>query len=198
VVFISISLIGEASGSILTRSAALPGDRIAVTGYLGQATAGLRMLQSKLEFDPETTAFLRKAHLNPYPRVAEGLILAQNGVKAAIDLSDGLLGDLTHVCKASSVGAKVWISDLPVHPLVKTAFTDESASLALSGGEDYELLFMARDDVIDKLRDLMPSPVTVIGEIVKDDPGKIILVDENGVVIDRAERGWDHFNSQRV
>jgi thiamine-monophosphate kinase len=194
VVFISISLIGEASGSILTRSAASPGDKIAVTGCLGQAAAGLRMLQSKLEFNPETATFLRRAHLNPYPRVAEGLILAQNGVKAAIDLSDGLLGDLTHVCKASSVGAKVRIKDLPVHPLVKTAFADESINLALSGGEDYELLYTARDDVMDRIKDLMPGPITVIGEIVKDDPGKVTLVDEQGKAVDRAERGWDHFN----
>ncbi|MDY6893192.1 MAG: thiamine-phosphate kinase, partial [Chloroflexota bacterium] len=166
VAVITITVIGEASEHLLTRSAALPGDHIAVTGHLGQAGAGLRMLKSGSEFDPETTAFLRDAHLRPYPRVSEGQVLVQHGVRAAIDLSDGLISDLEHIARASHVGARIWVHTLPIHPLVHAAFGEESLGLALSGGEDYELLFTARREVIDRASNLMSSPVTVIGEIV--------------------------------
>jgi len=193
VVIINISVMGEASENILTRSAALPGDQIAVTGYLGQAAAGLRMLKAGLQFDSEATAFLRKAHLRPCPRVAEGQVLVRNGVKAAIDISDGLVGDLAHVCRASRVGARVRVHKLPVHPLVKAAFKEESLGLAISGGEDYELLFTAKSGVMERVTGLMPSQVTVIGEIVSDTPGQVILCDERGDALDWSEYGWDHF-----
>jgi thiamine-monophosphate kinase len=168
-----------------------------VTGCLGQAAAGIRMLLADLEFDSETAAFLREAHLRPYPRVAEGQILVQNGVKAAIDISDGLVGDLTHICKASHVGARLWANSIPVHPLMKAAFKEESLGLAISGGEDYELLFTAGDDVIERVRGLMPIPVTVIGEITGDEPGKVTLLDEKGGIFDWELRGWDHFSTPR-
>jgi len=198
VVIIDVSLIGKASsGALLTRSAAAPGDQIAVTGYLGLSAAGLQMLKSGRKLNSKTTAFFREAHLRPRPRVAEGQILVQHGVRAAIDLSDGLLSDLTHICKASRVGAKVWIDKLPIHALLKSAFQKESLRLALSGGEDYELLFTARSEVIAKLKDVMSSPVMVIGEIVSDAPGQITLLDEQGKAVKWDEGGWDHFKSSR-
>jgi thiamine-monophosphate kinase len=195
VVIIDVSLIGEASGALLTRSAAAPGDQIAVTGYLGLAAAGLKLLKSRHKLDSKTTAFFREAHLRPHPRVAEGQILAQHGVRAAIDISDGLLSDLTHVCKASRIGAKVWINKLPVHALLRSAFKKEWLRLALSGGEDYELLFTARSETIAKLKDIMSNPVTVIGEIVSDAPGQVTLLDERGKALKWDETGWDHFKS---
>lgn len=121
----------------------------------------------------------------------------QHGVRAAIDISDGLISDLTHICKASRVGAKLWIDKLPIHALLKAAFKKESLRLALSGGEDYELLFTARSEVIDKLKEIMSSPMTVIGEIVSDDPGQVTLLDEQGKAVKWDERGWDHFKSPR-
>jgi len=192
VAIINLSVIGEASHNILTRSAALPGDQIAVSGCLGQAAAGLKMLRAGLEFDSETTAFLREAHLRPRPRVAEGQILVQNGVRAAIDISDGLVSDLAHISKASHVGAKVWVHRLPIHPLVSAAFKEESLGLALSGGEDYELLFTAKSDVIERVKGLMPSPVTVIGEILSGEPGQVTLYNERGQVVEWNEQGWEH------
>jgi thiamine-monophosphate kinase len=193
VVIINLSLIGESSGNILTRSAALPGDQIAVTGCLGQAAAGLIMLKSGLRFDAETTDFLRNAHFRPCPRVAEGQVLVQSGVKAAIDISDGLVSDLTHICKASSVGAEVRVPSLPIHPLVKAAYKEESLKLAISGGEDYELLFTARGDVIERIKALISVSVTVIGEIVSEEPGQVTLYDAQGKVIDWSLGGWNHF-----
>jgi thiamine-monophosphate kinase len=121
----------------------------------------------------------------------------QHGVRAAIDLSDGLLSDLTHICKASRVGAKLWIDKLPIHALLKSAFKKESLRLALSGGEDYELLFTASSEVIDKLTEIMSNPVTVIGEIVSDEPGQVTLLDEQGKAVKWDEKGWDHFKSPR-
>jgi thiamine-monophosphate kinase len=196
VVIIDVSLIGKASQTLLTRSAAKPGDLIAVTGYLGTSAAGCKMLKSSLKLAKSTTALLRKAHLRPKPRVAEGQILAKTGVKVAIDISDGLISDLTHICEASKVGANVWIGMLPVHPRVKAAFKDKAMSMALSGGEDYELLFTAKSRVIDKGKNTMSTPVTVIGEITKEHSGKVTLLDKQGKTVDRGGRGWDHFRSQ--
>jgi thiamine-monophosphate kinase len=196
VVIIDVSLIGKASQTLLTRSAAKPGDLIAVTGYLGTSAAGCRMLKSSLKLDRNTTALLKEAHLRPNPRVAEGQILAKNGVKTAIDISDGLISDLTHICEASKVGAKVWIDRLPVHTRVKASFKDEALGMALSGGEDYELLFTAKSSVINRVKKVMSTPVTVVGEITKEHSGKITLLNERGKAIDWGERGWDHFRSQ--
>jgi len=196
VVIIDVSLIGKASQALLTRSAAKPGDQIAVTGYLGTSAAGCRMLKSSLKLDKSTTALLQKAHLRPKPRVAEGQALVQQGVRAAIDISDGLISDLTHICEASKVGARVRIDKLPVHPKVKATFKDEAMSMALSGGEDYELLFTAKSSIINRIRKVMSTPVTVLGEITRAHPGKVILLDKQGKTVDRGERGWDHFRSQ--
>ena len=195
VVIIDVSLIGNASDALLTRSAAVGGDQIAVTGYLGLSAAGLKLLKSSRKLDSKTTAFFREAHLRPRPRVNEGQVLVQHGVKAAIDNSDGLLSDLTHICKASRVGAKIWINKLPIHALLKSAFKRDYLRLALSGGEDYELLFTARGEIIDKIKDIMSSPVTVIGEIVSDSPGQVTVLDEKDKAIEWADIGWDHFNS---
>jgi thiamine-monophosphate kinase len=196
VVVIDVSLVGKASQALLTRSAARPGDLIAVTGYLGTSAAGCRMLKSSTKLDKSTTALLKEAHLRPSPRVTEGLILTKNGVQAAIDISDGLISDLTHICKASKVGAKVWINRLPIHPGVKAAFKNEALGLALSGGEDYELLFTAKSSVIDRVKRIMSTPLTVIGEITREHSGKVTLLDKQGKTVDWEERGWDHFRSQ--
>lgn len=192
-VIISPCLIGEAEGAILTRSGALSGDKIAVTGFLGSAAAGLKMLAERLEFDDAITSYLRRSHLCPHPRIAEGKILTQNGVTTCIDLSDGLISDLSKVCQQSKVGARVSVNRVPIHPSVQAAFKEESLQLALSGGEDYELLFTAKSNVIDRLSSLMPTPITVIGEIVADKPGQVMLLDKEGKAIEWGRGGWEHF-----
>jgi len=192
-VVLSLAVIGTAKGNILTRSAAAPGDQIAVTGYLGTSGAGLAMLKKGLQFDDETTTYLREAHLKPHPRIAEGQILASNGVKAAIDLSDGLVSDLAKVCKASRVGAHLRVEKIPIHPLVSAAFKQDCLNLALSGGEDYELLFTGRVEVMDRVKGLMPCPISVIGEIVNKEPGRVRLLNEQGKEIGVERGGWEHF-----
>jgi thiamine-monophosphate kinase len=195
VVVITITLIGQAQTyGILTRSAAVPGDMIAVTGYLGSSAAGLRMLVHHLQFDPEAVAFLRKAHLKPQPRIAEGQLLVRKGVQVAIDISDGLIADLGHVCKASGVGAMVKVDHVPIHPVVRAAFPGESLSFALAGGEDYELLFTASEGVIDSVEAEADCPITIIGEI-RGERG-VTVIDKEGKPFPFKEKGWEHFKRE--
>ncbi len=193
---INITILGSVknrSQHILTRSAAKAGEKVAVTGYLGAAAAGLEVLRQHITIDAESDASLKQAFLKPYPRVAEGQVLVEQGVRAAMDISDGLLGDLKHICEASGVGARIEIERVPVHPAVKANFGDRALELALSGGEDYELLFTAGDDVMKRVTASVSCPVTVIGEIKADKKGGIILVDRAGKEVIPEQTGWEHF-----
>lgn len=188
-----LGIIAEQGGQPLIRSAAVPGEQIAVTGYLGTAAAGLEMLTAGLQFDPEAAACLKRAFLHPDPRLTEGRLLVEQGVKTAIDISDGLIADLGHICKSSRVGARLEIDHVPVQPVVKDSFGDRSLELALSGGEDYELLFTGSAEIIDRVEKAASCPITVIGEIVADNIGEIIPVDREGNRFDFDKTGWEHF-----
>jgi len=191
-VAITITILGSnQKKQLLTRSAAEPGEQVAVTGELGAAAAGLEMLSKGLQLDLEAATRLRNAFLHPYPRIAEGQLLLEQGVKTAIDISDGLISDLNQICKASQVGARVEIDRVPIEPTVRAQFSDKSLELALSGGEDYELLFAAGAEVIDKVKRAASCPITVIGEIVA---GKgVTLVDRQGNPSNLGKAGWEHF-----
>jgi len=196
VVVITLTVIGEAHGDgLLTRSAAKVGDLIAVTGYLGSSAGGCRMLSQHLRFDPETMAFLRRAHLQPWPRIAEGKLLVAHGVQAAIDISDGLVSDLTHICRASRTEARVNVDQVPLHPLVEAAFEKEALGFALAGGEDYELLFAASHRRISEAKQEASCPITVIGEIIEGEPGRVRLVDKEGKPFPWEQKGWEHFKA---
>lgn len=193
-VSITVTVLGSSrSKNILRRSAAMPGDKLAVTGYLGSAAAGRQMLTNQLQFTPEATSYLRDAFLRPMPRLAEGQLLARRGVACAIDISDGLLADLRHICQASRVSARVEVDRLPMHPAVKDNFGDKALELALAGGEDYELLFTAGAKNIDKIQHETACPVTVIGDIADSKPGEISLIDPDGQPFNLREAGWEHF-----
>jgi len=197
VVSVTVTVLGSMKDrnreNLLTRSAAKPGDKIAVTGYLGGAAGGLAMLTNKLRFDAASSDQLRKAFLCPLPRVTEGQLLVAQGVRAAMDISDGLISDLTHLCEASQVSAWVEVNRVPVHPAVKANFGDRALDLALSGGEDYELLFTASDAVIAKVKKALSCPVTAIGEIGAEKPPKVALVDASGKPFPLRRAGWEHF-----
>ena len=188
---------GSQDGRILTRSAARPGDRVAVTGTLGAAAAGVEMLAKHTSFEPGAAASLREAWLRPRPRVAEGRLLVEQGVKAAIDVSDGLVADLNHVCRESRVGARVEVERVPVSPAVAECFGDRALELALAGGEDYELLFTAAADHIDRVRTAASTPVTVVGEITAEGIGVTTLGDSRGDPFSLPGTGWDHFREAR-
>jgi thiamine-monophosphate kinase len=178
---------------VLTRNAAVPGQLVAVTGNLGASAAGRAVLRNDVEPSEEISAVLREAHLKPNPRVGEGQALAHCGVKAAIDISDGLVGDLEKMCKSSGVGARIYTPQIPVHPMVAESFGSDAIMLALSGGEDYELLFTTPKGIVDSLRGEVLCPVTVIGEIAEE-PGVKVL-DGAGNEIETGMGGWDHFAS---
>ena len=194
---ITVTVLGRLEGKhALTRSAAIPGDRVAVTGYLGVSASGLRMLKQNLNLDAETSNLLRQAHLQPTPRVTEGQTLLHQGVRAAIDVSDGLIADLAHICKASQVSARIREKLVPIHPVVQATFKADCRQLALAGGEDYELLFTATNQVIEQVKQAVSCPVTVIGEITEGMPGQVTLIDTAGKSIGWQKAGWEHFESE--
>jgi thiamine-monophosphate kinase len=195
-VIINITVLGHSNAerkSILKRSGARTGDKIAVTGYLGASAAGLKILKENIKPDPESATKLKQAFLRPNPRIQEGRILVKTGVRSAIDISDGLVADLGHICKASTVGARIYTSLIPVHSEVIRNFGEDALGLALSGGEDYELLFTGTPEVINNVQDTANCPVTVIGEIIEDKIGKVMVIDENGNSISPESTGWKHF-----
>jgi thiamine-monophosphate kinase len=191
---ITITVIGHSvSEDLLLRSAAHHGDVIAVTGNPGSAAAGMEMLTQNLKFKPDARHYLESAFVHPVPRLAEGQILVKNGIKAAIDISDGLLSDLRHICEESKVSARVYAKRLPIHPLVSATFGDKAPGLALAGGEDYELLFTGGVEAVNKAKTEITCPVTAIGEITEGEPGTIELIDPLGKVVKTGKTGWQHF-----
>lgn len=150
--FISITLIGSVTpGRALFRRGARVGDDLYVTGTLGDSLAGLKLLRQAHRkantplLPPRHRAFLIRRHLRPTARIAEGQWLSIHGwATAAIDVSDGLSGDLHHICEESHVGVDINLSALPISPACLAyakSTAEDPITLALAGGEDYELLF---------------------------------------------------------
>ena len=193
-IVITVTVIGCSKGkTMLKRSTASSGEQIAVTGYLGLSAAGLEMFKGKAVSDPEVSNILRRAHFKPVPRVKEGQILIEQGVKTAIDISDGLVADLDHICESSKVNAKIKIEQVPVHPVVTANFPNYQ-ELALYGGEDYELIFIADEAVVARAKQALNCPVTVIGDVTKEKlPTRVTVVDSKGNVIPYRKGGWEHF-----
>ena len=203
VLFVTVSMEGVAieSGAdspgakVLTRDSAVPGDKIAITGSLGCSAGGLRMLAKGQSFDGETTLHLRDAHCRPIPRVAQGVTLAQQGISAAMDISDGLVDDLGKLCEASKVGAVIHSERVPVDDVLKSAYPEDWLDMALGGGEDYELLFCGPSTVVDCVADMLDVDVAVIGDIV-DMPREVSVIDAGGDVVPIPHAGWDHFGDR--
>lgn len=193
---ITVTVIGRLKGkTMLERSTASSGDQIAVTGYVGGSAAGLEMLRGSAISDPKSGDLLRQAHLRPTPRVKEGQILVEQGVRTAIDISDGLVADLDHICESSRVNARINMEQVPVHPVVSAHFPN-SQELALSGGEDYELIFTADKATVARAKRALGCPVTVIGDITEEElPARVLVVDSKGTIIAYRKKGWDHFRN---
>jgi thiamine-monophosphate kinase len=165
---ITIALIGEIHGNVMRRDQARVGDAIYVTGTLGDAALGLRILQGATKAHGANRAVLLKRFLAPAARLAAGRKLARlRPAPAAIDISDGLWQDLGHVLAASGVGAEVAADTLPLSPAYR-AVTGGDPQLALTGGDDYELLFCSPTALsAAALSRRLGVPVTRIGRIVK-------------------------------
>jgi thiamine-monophosphate kinase len=193
VTFITVAMTGVASGHLLTRHEAQPGDVVAVTGHLGCAAGGLGALLQGHTSEGESDRHMHEAHAHPIPRLTEGQILVQEGVRAAMDVSDGLMDDLSKMCVASGVGAIVYADKVPADAFLRESFPQDYITLALGGGEDYELLFAAPDEVISRAQSRLAVSATALGRIVADHPGKVQVVDERGEQVQIDQRGWDHF-----
>lgn len=194
--FIDVQVTGRTAspeGSVLSRSAAQSGDQVAVTGFLGSAAAGLKILKQKLALESSIHNYLQAAFAHPEPRLAEGKLLLESGVKCAIDISDGLIADLTHICQSSGVAAEIETEKLPIREEVKSAFGDNALDLALSGGEDYQILFTTPPEVLEAVKKTCSYPITVIGKITARPTGEITLIEKSGKPSLSASAGWDHF-----
>ncbi len=205
--FISVTVIGEVKrGRAVLRSGARPGDLIFVTGTLGDAAAGLELLSrgvrqtSKGRQIPQRKpsrheAYLLKRHLRPEPRVSEGMALSRSGCASSmIDISDGLSSDLLHICKQSGVGAEVREGAIPLSPALirmQEHLTRPGLTHALSGGEDYELLFTVPPSRLVKLRSLA-LPVTQIGMVRKG--RSLVLIGQDEKKRTCGPCGFDHFS----
>ena len=188
-------------GRAWLRSGAKTGDFIYVTGALGGAAAELMAL----ERSPQRFAQLKKAmdghpHLYPEPRLDVARKLAALGlVHAAIDVSDGLSTDLTHICEESDLGAEIDAAAIPVHRMAieaeRKGWAASAMELALHGGEDYELLFTAAQEA-KVTRRVAGVEVTRIGRMVplpKGRRARVRMRDANGRLIAIEARGWEHF-----
>ena len=147
-----------------------------------------------MDFEPGIMKYLRRAHWVPSPRIVDGINLCKLGVKCAMDISDGLIKDLTEICYQSSVSADVRLADIPIDAILKKAFPDEYHDMALSGGEDYELIFTAPQRLMSKIIANIKTPVSVIGEIVKKNKQTVTIFDPNGKVVQVKSTGWDHLS----
>ena len=193
VFFMTIALTGTTQVSPMLRSAACPGDQIAVTGTLGGSAAGLAVLRGETATGESDFNTLLESHRRPRPRVNEGQILARSGVLCAMDVSDGLVSDLAKICAASGKAARVDATHVPVHPEARRAFPQASLDMALNGGEDYELLFTGKDEVVSKVVTRLGPSAAVIGRIVAEHPGEVQVLDERGAERQLARHGWNHF-----
>lgn len=177
-VVVSVALYGETmsdANEVLQRGSAQVGDAVAVSGSLGAAAAFLRTRSD----EP------RHAQVHPIPRVALGQDLVQAGIRCAMDISDGLLADLGKLCQASSVGAVVEMDRVPIAAAVQRLMPAAAAELALTGGEDYELLACGAEEI------LVGQGMSVVGKITQGSGVRVVRAD--GQELTFGTSGYDAF-----
>lgn len=201
---ISVTVHGElpAGSAGLRRDRARPGDVVAVTGPLGLAAAGVRILtDSTLQVDGAPR--MLDAHRRPVPKVLHGMLLRRAGVEAAMDLSDGLFGDLPKMCEASDVMATLRYDQIPVPSAVRWNFPDWF-EMGTRGGEDFELLFTCPPETFTRVQELfarwkLPAPYQ-IGTLAaaKPDGPRIRLRGLDLRNVDVEAGAFDHFQPVAV
>jgi thiamine-monophosphate kinase len=200
---------------VLLRSGARPGDRVLVTGRLGDSAAGLQLLLHRgrdavapidAGLSDADRAMLLDRHFTPTPRLREAQAIAAyrvrrglGAVTAVIDLSDGLSSDLGHICDRSEVGARVWADRLPISLATRSVAREmgrEPWQLAIEGGEDYELCFTAPAAEAEALAAAVEretgTPVSIVGEILPPAEGRrLVLADGREGPLEA--KGWQHW-----
>jgi thiamine-monophosphate kinase len=183
------------------RSGATVGEILAVTGDLGRSEAGRLVVARSLAVDEATAHSARQKHFEPVPRLEEAaLLVGAVKVGAMIDISDGLASEVHHIARESKVGARLDVGALPIlegtRRVARAAGVDP-VSLALGGGEDFELLLTLPPEMLGTAgRALEPSgtTLTAIGEVTSQDEG-VRLIGEDGVARPLDVAGWDHLRS---
>ena len=198
-----VTVLGVApDGQTLTRAGARPGDVIVVSGTLGASAAGLALLgmdEADLRRRAATADQLIDAHLRPEPRLALGQLLLVEGATAAMDLSDGLLGDLPKILTASGVAARIDSEAIPIAAAVRALFPDDWLDLATRGGEDYELLATLPADDLTRIiaaAAAAGSTLTPIGTIRSrsDDEPRLGIRNRAGETRAIEHGAFDHFS----
>jgi thiamine-monophosphate kinase len=189
-------VIGEVPpGQALRRDGARPGDDVWVSGTIGSAALALAYRQGRLFMEQVDAAKVLPALYLPPPRVALGIAL-RGVATSAIDISDGLLGDLGHILERSRVGATLEFASLPTLPVAQAYLHEKVArDCVLAGGDDYELCFTApadRRDAVGAAAQSAGVAVTRIGRITAE-PG-LALVDADGKPLPFEKTGYDHFD----
>ena len=192
---LSVTIFGETPrGQALRRNGAQPDDDIWVSGTLGGAALALAALQNQATLDEDDLASCRRLLDTPQPRVELGMAL-RGIANSALDISDGLFGDLGHILERSNVGAELCFDALPAHPVLEPYLADAWAQRCLlSGGDDYELCFTApraRHDDIKALEDRIGLKLSRIGKVTAD--AGLQLLDAAGQAMPKPGSGYDHF-----
>jgi len=188
---INIAIIGKAINKALLRGGAKVGDKIYLTGELGLSYVGFRVLNSIYQKKERFSKAIEK-HLRPEPRVEIAKVLSEkNCVNSCIDTSDGLAISLYSIARSSNVGIKIYEDALPIpYEIYKYSeiFSENPISIALYGGEDYELLFTSKseDEIPEEIND---TKISKIGEIIEEK--KVVLVLKNGKEIEIQYRGYE-------
>jgi thiamine-monophosphate kinase len=193
---ITIALIGEARAALMQRDSAHPGDGIYVTGTIGDAAMGLRILQDEGKARGRERRYLIDRFLNPTARIEAGLKLAKlRPTPSAIDISDGLWQDLEHILERSHVGAEIDAATIPLSPAYRSVAGNDWRT-ALTGGDDYELLFCTSPQYSSAaLTRKLGITVHQIGRIIKGDQAFISM---DGKRIEAGElSGWDQLKGRR-
>lgn len=193
---ISVQIIGEvAKGKALLRSGAQVGDRIYVSGHIGDAALGLQLLlQHNINTNDDHHCYLLQRLNRPTSRIELGKELT-GLAHAAIDISDGLLADLGHILEQSSCAARIYLDQLPLSKAYGAVSSDPVH--ALSGGDDYELCFTAaaeQDEQLQLLAHELDIPLTCIGEIIEGTG--IACLDSEGKAIEIHRQGYQHFGAK--
>jgi thiamine-monophosphate kinase len=193
---ICITIFGELQpGQALRRDAARAGDDIWISGTLGDARLALAGLLHEVPLDAADAALAAPRLHAPAPRVALGRLLAEGGLAhAALDISDGLVGDLGHILAASRVGALLDVDALPAGPALARQAQDLRRRFSAAGGDDYELCFTApaaQRDAIVAAGAQCGTAVTRVGRIETE--AGLRLVDGDGAPLAMRLQGWDHF-----
>ena len=194
---INVALYGEAApGRLLRRDAAEPGDLLVLTGPVGLSAAGLELLSRGMSLTSPEAAPLLAAHRRPVPRLEAGAILAALGVRCAIDVSDGVASEARHLARSSGMEVEIEADKLPLAPeAVALLGVERARALALSGGEDYELLFAVAPGLLDEVELGLPSSCSpaVVGRVLSRRAGGRVKVSLAGRPLEPAAAGYTAF-----